>query len=200
MIDVVLLHRDPLASEKYEHVAELPAWIGPGRAGTYWHQPRSAHRHCPPLRSDCDIVVSTWCGQALYRLEAGLYAVDEPPEDLRCGTCLGRRLGYDREDGAIFQPRDHWTLPTYCPGESGDDGRNCFACGARTRIAGGYRTTEARHRPTPELAVRFEPCPAHGWSRMQPHRMPWPSYRLTGLVCGYFGCDFEQPLAPTEKE
>lgn len=166
--ELVPLHRDPISSGS--HVKALPRWIPPmpsayrpqGRA-TYWHQPRSAY-----LKSDGIMVVSLWCGPSRFVDPALLVAV-EPDCEFKCGTCVGRRLGYERAHGLIFQPVDHWALPKRCPSTSPDpdDWRLCLACGRKTNAARApFGWGLAQHRPDPDLAVRFQPCYLHGWERM----------------------------------
>ncbi len=150
----VELFRDPGHGQ---HVTRLPAWIAP-RGGVYWHQPRSAR-----LR-DGSLVVDYWCGQ-MARVDVSRLS-EEPPEDLKCGTCLGRRAGFDRVDGAVFHPRDHWRLPSRCPGRSWEapDFKLCIACGERVRAAQGWNAWgSAKHRAGPGLTERLRPCPRHGW-------------------------------------
>ena len=156
MIAKVELFRDPGEGSR---ITRLPAWIAPKVGGRYWHQPRSASLHGERL------VVRFWCGQTIGNLKVTrLTAV--PPEDLMCGTCIGRRAGYDREGGAVFRPRDHWKLPTRCPGNGWDrpDFKLCNACGDRVRAAQGWNAWgSANHRPGPGIAERLRPCPNHGW-------------------------------------
>jgi hypothetical protein len=179
MSAAILLHRDPIPTG-WAHVDELPAWIPPVR-GTYWHQPRSA-----AIRDDGILVVHAWCGQSFYREPSAVIAVT-PPLELKCGTCIGRRQGYAREDGAIFSPRDHWQLPRQCPGGP-DDNDNCFACGYRLRwYRSWFSAGPTPHRPNPELAERFDPCPYHGWTQMREA----PGH---ALACGVWRCDFVAAL------
>lgn len=181
-MSVVQLHRDSIAFGG-EHVLELPAWIPPSRhpLAAYWHQPRSAYR-----ADDGRLIVHLWCGQGRY-YAAGEPVLDlAPPNELRCGTCIGRRLGYDRDQGAIFQPVDHWALPARCPSTTPDpnDLRLCFACGRPTNAARGWWSYGlAMHGPGPALADRFEPCPLHGWQRIETRQEP------LRLVCGFFSCE-----------
>lgn len=150
-----------LAGEGPHIVRSLP-WLRPSRPDGYWHQPRSASR-----RPDGRLSILTWCGQMRYEPDSMLAA--DAPESMRCGTCHGRRQGFDRADGLIFTPRDPWALPTRCPGEADDDDRNCVACGARVSAARGWWASGiAKHRPAPELAARLHPCPRHGWRDIRP--------------------------------
>ena len=151
----VVLFRDPGDGE---HVAEMPAWIAPSVGDRYWHQPRSASTHRGKL------LVRYWCGQTASVEEWRLK--DRPPADMRCGTCVGRRAGFDRSEGTVFRPRDHWSLPGRCPGVSWDapDFKLCHACGERVQASRGWNSWgSARHRPGPGLAERLKPCPNHGW-------------------------------------
>lgn len=172
------LFRDP---GQGEHVSQMPPWVLPRSNGRYWHRPRSASVH-----GDGRLYVRFWCGQAgtvdLHRL------THEVPEDLKCGTCVGRRAGWDRADGTVFRPRDHWALPSRCPGNSWEPPkyRTCFACGRPVQAARGWNAWgSASHRPDPDLADRFEPCPQHGWREM---------YERDGaLVCNAWRCDWVSP-------
>lgn len=177
MSGLVRLHRDPIVSGA--HVLALPAWLPPStqKGATYWHQPRSAS-----LKADGSLTITLWCGQLRHAEAAELAMTSEPPPDLRCGTCAGRRAGYDRADGLIFTPRDHWALPAVCPSTTpAEDWRYCLACGARVSCARGWNAMGlARHAPGPGLADR-DPCPRHGWQRMEVHG--------ERLVCAAWQCD-----------
>lgn len=177
MTELVRLHRDPIPAGV--HVLALPPWVPPARdAAAYWHQPRSAF-----LRSDGRISILFWCGQCRYETLETLAATDQPPPELRCGTCVGRRAGYDRADGLIFRPHDHWALPKVCPSTDPDpdDLRLCAACGRRTNCARGWNAYGlARHAPDPALADRHSPCPRHGWREMR--------WRDGVLACGSWSC------------
>lgn len=142
------LLREPLSGNAVRVLA-LPEWAQ-GTAGAYWHVPRSA-----AIYDGNRLCVSVWCGVSFQRP----HLTDDAPADLQCGTCVGRRDGHARADGLIFSPRDHFALPTRCPGES--DGRTCMACGARVRYS--WWSGTSLHRPAPGLLDRFRPCPRHGW-------------------------------------
>lgn len=151
---MIQLLREPI-DKKARRVMAMPEWIGPARkTDGYWHIPRSAARY------DNRISVHTWCGQLINT--EGRTLTDQRPPDMVCGTCVGRHRGAGRVDGQVFSPRDHFGLPTRCPGES--DGRHCVACGARVRYS--WMTGTTIHRPAPELLERCSPCPAHGWKDM----------------------------------
>lgn len=178
---MVQLHRDPRFGG-VEHLLELPPWIRPKKYGLYWHQPRSA-----VVLEDGRISIIQWCGphRTVDSVDALTWLA---PSELRCGTCIGRRLGFDRADGAIFQPRDAWSLPKWCPGEGGPGWPAfCVLCGGLVRASTSWHRGEARHRPEPALA-RWEPCPSHGWRDM---RLSWPARKL---VCGLYRCDYIAPV------
>lgn len=176
----LLLHRDSMPPGMLP-VIELPAWVRPA-AGRYWHMPRSAFRK-PHGRW---ISVHFWCGQ-IRRVanRRGTWSA-EPAEEYRCGTCVGRRAGFDQVDGLIFRPRDPWALPPRCPGRDWDDPktRQCMACGRVTNWShstpAGSGLGIAQHRPEPELATRWAPCRWHGWRSM--------GFRDERLVCFAFQC------------
>lgn len=177
-MSLVRLHRDPIVHGS--HVLALPAWLPPSGHpnASYWHMPRSAS-----LRADGTLHVNLWCGPFRNYDAATFAATSDPPDELRCGTCVGRRAGYDRENGMIFAPRDHWALPKVCPSTTPDpaDLRLCLACGRRTNAARGFNSYGlAFHAPDAALADRFSPCPRHGWERM------W--VRDDTLVCTAFRC------------
>lgn len=159
------------------HITQLPPWIAPAtsKPGRYWHQPRSASWYGNRLQ------VHFWCGQSTgveqHRLRG------EPPEDLKCGTCIGRRMGYDGTDGAVFTPRDWWKLPSRCPGVTWEppDFKLCLACGERVQAARGWNAWgSACHRPGPGLAERVQVCPQHGWRDMRE--------RSNGYACLVWQC------------
>lgn len=151
---MIELLREPI-DMRARRITKMPAWIGPARGDGYWHIPRSASRY--PDR----VSVHTWCGQLLSLGEGREKRLlsETKPDDMACGTCLGRHRGFSRADGEIFSPRDHFGLPTWCPGES--DGRRCLACGHRVRYS--WRTGTSHHRPSVALLERCTPCPSHGW-------------------------------------
>lgn len=168
---MISLHRDPI--HEGEHIDDLPRWLAPIGGGAYWHVPRSAHR-----LNDGTLLVSFWCGP--FRRYASEPSDLNPPAEMKCGTCVGRSLGYRRDGGLIFRPRDHWKLPARCPGDDWEEGtRNCFACGRQTNWA-RREWGIAYHRPDAALAERFAPCLLHGWSRM--------SARDGLLVCTSWRC------------
>lgn len=176
---LVPLFRDP---HEGAAVLALPGWIRPSphRRARYWHMPRSAALH-----SDGRITVSLWCGPSRSTITVDDFT-DEPPDEYRCGTCVGRRQGFERKNGLIFTPRDHWKLPTRCPGEGTDaDWRHCFACGARVHSARYPNYGYADHRPAAAFTDRYAPCPRHGWRDM---RSPWPLNDM--LICGHFRCGY----------
>lgn len=180
MSALVRLHRDPISSGA--HILRLPPWVPPipsrtGATGRYWHQPRSG-----ALRADGHIILDLWCGQ-MRHLASLDHLTGVPPADLQCGTCVGRRAGYDRSGGLIFRPRDAWAPPRVCPCSTPDpaDHRLCAACGRRTNAARGWNVYGlARHAPGEAFLERWRPCPLHGWSRAD--------WREGRIVCGHFGC------------
>lgn len=180
-MNLVSLHHDQLHDGA--RILRLPPWVPPQGYGLYWHQPRSGE-----VRASGRVVLALWCGQVRYLDAAALTLTDDAPEDLRCGTCVGRRLGYDREGGAIFQPRDHFVLPRRCPSTDPDplDYRLCVACGRRTNAARGWNSYGlAAHAPDPGLADLHSPCPRHGWSSLC---VVW--NRPTTLQCSKFRCSY----------
>lgn len=177
-LTLVQLHRDPITEGV--HVLALPMWVPPARqlGSSYWHIPRSAN-----LKADGRVSVHFWCGPFRYYQADELNLTAVPPSELRCGTCVGRRNGYDRINGTIFRPRDHWELPSVCPSTTPDpdDLRRCVACGRPTNAARGWTAYGlARHAPDAALAERFAPCPRHGWRDMQ--------IRDGTLACCAWGC------------
>lgn len=168
----VNLHRDPVQAG-WAPVEQLPQYVRPLAPGRYWHQPRSAS-----IGPAGELSVVYWCGQHVRATRRDF--TDSVPEELRCGTCVGRRLGFDGAEGAVFSPRDHWRLPTRCPGRTwGEDGL-CLACGNKVKAkAGPWASGMATHRPGEGLAQRWEPCPFHGWRDAYE--------RGRGLSCGW-GC------------
>lgn len=182
----VRLRREPIGGNSVR-VLVLPEWAR-GAKGEYWHVPRSA-----AIYDGDRLCVSAWCGPSFNYPQL----TDDPPADLRCGTCVGRRDGTARTDGLIFTPRDHFALPVRCPGES--DGRTCTACGGRVRYS-WLRGTSV-HRPAPELAVRCRPCPRHGWVSVQSHsdrgeRLYCVAHEPDGLCrydCGPYTTDSGNP-------
>lgn len=189
-VELIDLHVDPAEGA---HVRRLPAWLPPTGRGTYWHQPRSAYwrPEAERLPFQAAYVVSLWCGQSrFYATFAGI--TGEPPDDFKCGTCLGRRLGYARDDGAIHQPRDWFgALPRECFSSTPDPAtgyRTCIACGRRVNAARGWSGRGlARHAPADALADRCKPCPRHGW-RMMGERGGWSHDDPPVFVCGAHGC------------
>lgn len=146
-----------------EHVLELQAWVAGASAERYWHQPRSAYRRF----KDGELVVTFWCGPFRRDVQEHDLSDEAPDEALRCGTCFGRREGFEHSGGLIFRPRDAWAIPSKCPG--GDDGTgHCIGCGRRLRYYGTYYSRESDHAPEPELTKRWEPCPWHGWQHVRP--------------------------------
>lgn len=183
----VALHRDSAPWPDCEHLEALPAWIVPSPLGAYWHQPRSAYR-CP----DGALTVHLWCGQARHRVATG-HLTDTEPTEMRCGTCAGRRAGYDSTAGLVFCPQDLWQLPARCPGGLAPDKDTCLSCGARPRAAQGWNAGGlAQHRPALAMADRWAPCPAHGWSRMGPRGGRQGIY--TYLACGHYRCSWGWPV------
>jgi hypothetical protein len=163
-------------------VRELPMWIGPrSRAGTYWHIPRSA------LDFGDRIAVSMWCGVSFPGIRGDLPLVD-PPEGVKCGTCLGRYEGAHGLNGLVFTPRDDFALPRLCPGRDVVGGC-CSACGLPVRW---WLGRPQRHAPTSEFAERYTPCPDHGWTNVDADEhgrvvcssthVPW--WGRCGFVCG----------------
>lgn len=177
----VLLHRDPTDDER---VLELPAFVIPRSPDRYVHQPRSAviveRPKWPELNG---LYVHLWCGQSRRQVKATELTDHEPgPGLLSCGTCIGRRRGFDRSDGTVFRPRDIFALPARCPG--GDDGTShCLSCGRKVRYgyswSGGF---QGSHRPEPALLERWQPCAYHGWLFMYARE------DLQLLVCSSFRC------------
>lgn len=167
-----------------DHVASLPPWIAPNttKPGRYWHQPRSASMYGDRL------LVHFWCGQSANVDPCRLS--DLPPEDLKCGICVGRRMGFDRENGAVFKPFDWWALPTRCPGRSWNppDFKTCLACGAKVRAAQGINAWgSAQHKPMPALADRgIVCCPQHGWMHMHETN--------GGFACSLWRCDWSKTV------
>lgn len=189
VIAKVPLLRESMASDGVR-VTALPPWLGPAptnRMGRYWHRPRSAYRSL-----DGVLHVSVWCGPSFYvgsPRHNPYQFTDDPPEDLRCGTCEGRWLGARREDGLIFSPRDIFAPPKRCPGESYDATlRHCALCGAK--VNAGWRYGMAIHRPGPDLAVRYRPCNRHGWERMQPLFDRVAHAYTDVLACLWHSCDY----------
>lgn len=152
----IALRREEISGRRITH---MPEWIGPASPrGEYWHIPRSAQN------IDGRIRVDTWCGQSFDVNTRPLS--DRRPEEFACGTCIGRATGAVRDDGTIFSPRDDFSLPKWCPGES--DGWHCIACGRKSRASSWFGGSGiASHRPDPLLAERCQPCPRHGWRWMQ---------------------------------
>lgn len=155
------LHRDPGTSS--EPLLFLPGWVPPVTdMQRYWHQPRSAE-----ARPDGLVYVRLWCGQARVLPRAVL--TDEAPESMRCGSCVGRWLGWLGAAGLTFTPRDHFAPPPWCPG--GDDGTgHCIACGRKLRHRISWASGsggECQHRPDPAI-VDTPCCPIHGWKYMRP--------------------------------
>lgn len=189
----VELHRDPVPRGTVR-VVRMPAWCAPVEPGRYWHQPRSAF-----YAGDGRLVVHLWCGQSRNHVPRRAL-VDIPPIDQRCGTCIGRRLGYDRAEGSIFRPVDHFRPPRRCPG--GDDGTGyCLSCGRRLRYMGrGYSGPfECQHRPDLDgLFERWTPCVFHGWRDMRPiYEYRRPGWQESGrLECQAFDCRSERWAAP----
>ena len=172
------LHRDPIARADASAVLALPPWLkpDPGSWGAYWHQPRSASFDGTVLS------VTLWCGQHRFVHYEGLFA-DEAPPERACGTCAGRREGYDRERGRVFSPRDHFGQPPrLCPVLELEPGQ--CVCGRRLRMSWGYSTSYSRHPTGPALVKRAKPCPRHGWSRIQTRGR----YPAEAIVCGDFQC------------
>lgn len=177
MTGLLRLHRDPIMGGA--HVVALPPWMLPSSRGVYWHMPRSA---C--VYAEGRISVVLWCGQH-RNVKSFDYFTEIPPTDSMCGTCIGRRQGYDRADGAIFMPDDHWALPRVCPGQGGYGWPSyCEGCGQRVRARNYPNYGEAPHSPLPELAERWVPCPRHGWRHIRT------LYESGRMVCGSFNCGY----------
>lgn len=170
-------------------VLALPPWVGPAphrreRRSLYWHQPRSARIWTPGWSNGEVLFIQTWCGPGIRvplhpdRENPPRHVLtDEAPEDMKCGTCAGRRAGHVREDGTIFAPRDMFGLPARCPGEGGPGWpAYCILCGERVRSSRYPYYGEADHRPLPALLERCRPCPQHGWIHA--------AVREGRLVCG----------------
>ncbi len=175
------LHRDPMPPGAIP-VRRLPAWVRPLRGERYWHQPRSAFRSRPLRRPDrLELYVHFWCGQGRGVAETRLAFAAAPAAELRCGTCVGRRAGFDGRDGLIFRPRDAWALPRRCPGNDKDlRTHQCVACGRVTNWARWPHSGITIHRAEPLLAVRWDPCPWHGWRDM--------ALRSDRMVCTEWQC------------
>jgi len=149
----VRLHVDPGPGDA---VLDLPAWIRPKTGEHYWHSPRSARR-----QDDGRLSVTVWCGPHRWARDEDL--TDREPRRRICAGCYGRMQAWAEDARLIFRPRDHFGLPTWCPGR--DEGAGiCTACGERVsyRYRGGGMA-ECRHRPRQALLNRYQPCPNHGW-------------------------------------
>lgn len=135
----------------------MGAWVR-SPAGTYWHIPRTA-----TVRADGAVCAHMWCGQMQFNVTPRL----EPPEDpTRCGTCVGRYLGWRAEHGLTFDPHNPWDLPKRCPFTAVPDRQPCPYCGNKAKWSYRYYyATQVEHRPGPTL-VEWVPCHAHGWSDM----------------------------------
>lgn len=182
---VATMHRDPTNGGR---VPRLPAFC---RTARYWHQPRSAAMYGARL------TVTYWCGAHNMDARPEHFASD-PPEADRCGTCEGRRLGYERADGLIFTPRDHFADPTWCPGGT-DLGGHCVSCHRVKRVRFSCRgyggPDECRHHP--EGGMRFEPCPNHGWSWVA-RIGDWRD--AIGLRCNHWRCEYNNALPRREAQ
>lgn len=189
----VALFRDPTSGW---HVTHLPPWIAPetSKPGRYWHQPRSASMY------DGRLCVHFWCGQSSSVAQRRLSGT--PPEAMKCGTCLGRRMGFEGEDGAVFKPRDWWALPSRCPGVTWEppEFKVCLACGEKVQAARGWNAWgSARHRPGSALAERVAVCPRHGWRDM--HERDG-GFRCVSFQCGWTSAvsiPFNQRQAEEER-
>lgn len=176
-----LLHRDPIYGGG-AHLLRLPAWVPPKAAGLYWHQPRSGS-----LRSDGRVHIRYWCGQTRNsHVDALSTLTDSPAPELRCGTCIGRHMGYVGESGAVFRPHDQFAPPKRCPGGV-DENQRCLSCGERLRWYAWNASGPSRHSPfVPTLLERIAPCPQHGWRSMRPYG----DYRRDVMVaCTVFQCE-----------
>lgn len=155
----------PLHRDGVDHIVHAPRWAPPNDADGYWHIPRSIS-----AEDGGEIGrVLFWCGveRTTMRLRA---LTNREPQSNRCGTCVGRASGYERQDGIIFQPRSAFDPPRVCPAMVGDN-ETCRVCDSKPRHRRSYcHYDEVPHRPGPGLA-QYEPCPRHGWKNLAEERI-----------------------------
>lgn len=174
MSAAVTLLRDTGAGEP---VLELLPWFRPTAGDRYWHMPRAARR--PAYRAG--LTVYFWCGQVRSSVPRSCFTATVSPRALRCGTCVGRRRGFDRNAGLIFRPRDPFGLPSRCPGRGPmSETRECDGCGRRCN-APRWHGNVGSHRPEPALLDWWTPCPEHAWSHFRIHG--------TAATCHAWGVD-----------
>lgn len=193
-MELVELFHDPNDGQT---VRRLPPFVRPRQPGGYFHEPRSAKIRPAGRHWSYDrLVVRFWCGQSRQiRLVPGRVRQDvlanftgrRPPEQL-CGTCDGRSEAFhDNASGTVFQPRDHFAGPTWCPFRGvwpADNGDDCPLCGHRLRYSPGINAYGcARHKARNDYTTG--PCPSHGWQQI--YAAP------DGLVCQSYRCDYTAP-------
>lgn len=152
-----------------EAVPEGPRFARSGRASR-WHMIRSAVDMIYPWNPDeIRRHLYYWCGQSASDV---MTADEAPAEEPVCGTCYGRREGWERNQNLLFTPRG-LTPPKVCPGSTRGDlaasleggESRCLVCGLSVRgwlFGGPYNPSWGlcRHAPGPGLV---EPCEFHAW-------------------------------------
>ena len=180
------------ASLLREVISEGPAYARSGNRSTRWHLIRSAEDYISPYSGELHRSLTYWCGQFASR---DALTMDEPPQNEPvCGTCFGRREGWQRNHGLLFTPHGI-TPPKVCPGsrhmylavDAGDGYYRCLACGCTVRGWSfgsrycpdyGLRT----HAPGSDLV---EPCPWHAWRDLV--RADGPSGTVAACRCQVIG-------------
>lgn len=170
------LHRGDRGIPGAMRVTRLPTFVAPSNQGLYWHRPRSAQVY------DGRLCVTLWCGQTRPRVEAH-HLTDKAPDDLLCGTCEGRWLGWKAvRDDLVFRPRSVFDLPSYCPTLVASDARTCWLCGNKPSYRrGSCYYDEVRHR-LGDGSRMPTPCNAHGWQQIGQERD-----KPRALVCRGWG-------------
>lgn len=167
------------ASLLMEAVESGPAYARSGRYSTRWHIVRSAVDRIAEWRNgEIERTFTFWCGPVAHGFRT--ITTDEVPEgEPLCGTCYGRREGYDPDrPELLFTPVTH-ARPRVCPGShsgfyaDGDryNRGTCLVCAepVKLRACGGRWYGGANswgpqlHGPGPGL---IEPCEFHGWREL----------------------------------
>lgn len=153
-----------------EVVHEGPAYARSGNRSTRWHLIRSAEDHIFE-GGDGEIwrTMTFWCGP----MSRNVITADEPPENEPvCGTCFGRREGWQRNHGLLFTPHGI-EAPKVCPAsrhmalavDVGDGYYRCLACGCTVRgwtFGSPYCPDYGLRTHAPGSGL-VEPCPWHAW-------------------------------------
>ena len=99
-----------------EAVESGPAYARSGRYSTRWHIVRSAVDRIVEWRDgEIERTFTYWCGPVAHGFRT--ITTDEVPDgEPLCGTCYGRREGYDPDrPELLFTPVTH-ARPRVCPG------------------------------------------------------------------------------------